>query len=73
MRLSRLLLVPLLFAGCTDANPVAPDMEVSPLFAAADVGWIEGEAYDDYAYPVPCLDEDLRFTGHMRCGMPPLK
>jgi len=63
MRLFRLLLVPLLFAGCTDTDPAAPDVEVSPLFAAADVGWMEGTGYDDYTYPVPCVGEDLRFTG----------
>jgi hypothetical protein len=64
MRSIRLLLVPLLFAACTDTNPAAPDMDVSPSFAAADVGWIEGTAYDDYTAPVPCLGEDLLFTGY---------
>ena len=64
MRSIRLLLVPLLFAACTETNPAAPDMEISPLFAAADVGWTEGVGFDDYTYPVPCVGEELRFTGH---------
>ncbi len=38
-------------------------MDVSPQFAAADVGWTEGVVYDDYTYPVPCVGEDMRTTG----------
>jgi hypothetical protein len=63
MRWIRLLLVPLLFASCTEANPAAPDIEVSPLFAAAEVGWTEGVGFEEYTYPVPCLGEDLHFAG----------
>lgn len=63
MRSIRLLLVPLLLAGCTDSNPATPDVEVSPLFAAAHVGWTEGVAYDDYTVFCPCVGEEMRFTG----------
>jgi hypothetical protein len=63
MRWIRLLLVPLLFAACTDTNPAAPDMDVSPMFAAADVGSVEDVEYDDFTGYLPCVGEEVRFTG----------
>ncbi len=63
MRSIRLLLVPLLFVGCTEKNPAAPDVDVSPLFAAADVGTVEEVAYDDFTGYLSCVGEEVHFTG----------
>jgi hypothetical protein len=53
----------LLLAGCAGQEPVAPDL--SPEFAAAEVSWVEGEDfYSDFTSPVPCVGEDIRFTGY---------
>ncbi len=63
MRSMRFLLVPLLLATCTDGNPAAPDMDLSPQFAAADVGWFEAVFDDEFVEYAPCLGEDLHGTG----------
>ena len=63
MRSLRFLMVPLLLAACTDGNPAAPDVDVSPQFAAADVGWTEGVFPDETDVWVSCLGEQLRGTG----------
>ena len=64
MRSMRFLLVPLLLATCTDGNPAAPDMDLSPQFAAADVGWFESTFLDhtDGVY-ASCVGETLAGGG----------
>jgi len=61
MRCLRWVLLPALLLGCTESQPAAPD--ISPEFAAAAVGWEEGESlYDETSY-VWCLDEEIHWTG----------
>lgn len=61
MRYLRFVLLPLLFVGCMDANPAAPDADVSPQLAAADAGWFEGTFSDEFTDYVPCVGEDVLF------------
>lgn len=57
------LLFPLLLGACTEVATVAPEVEVAPRMAAADVGWVEGEVFDDWVGYAPCVGEDLHVSG----------